>query len=246
MGERSERATRLTAIAAGVVFALGVATAAGGWADDDADGEAQVKGVQLTRPDGETSTTSTTRATTSTTEAPPSSTTTTAAAATTTTTATTAAPRPTSSAPTAPPRPVCLDSTDPACGAFGWASTPAPNDPLALTLTRKPNRAVVGEPVTFTIVASDPDAPVRSTQIIRFGDGEEIGTTKVDRCADRYGPWTLPPETAGSTENVVRHVYAKAGTYTIEVVVESGEDCAPNLHPYANQATMTMKFEVNG
>jgi len=58
--------------------------------------------------------------------------------------------------------PECRNSTNPQCGPFRWDPQPLPNRPMRVDVQIAPSHPRPGDVVTFTVVASDPDAPGRA------------------------------------------------------------------------------------
>lgn len=110
---------------------------------------------------------------------------------------------------------VCRNSTDPRCGPFRW-ETVLINQPMTLQLAWSPQKPVVGQPVTFTLTASDPDAPAPGgSSSLSFGDGSAlVADAAPPPACDRYGPWSVPAPEAGRWVRTYTHIYQATGTYT--------------------------------
>ncbi len=134
----------------------------------------------------------------------------------------------------------CLNSTDPACGAFRWDPAPARNQPLRATMD---GAVVDGRQATVTVRWDDPDAPRADAPVVCWDDP---CPPPPDPCVQSLatGPWTLPPATPGSGELRFTHAYAGAGSHRVSVVVRSHawpeRSCAPGPgDPYSDTVTLT-------
>ncbi len=146
-------------------------------------------------------------------------------------------PTPTTAPPTTAPAPVCRNSMESACGDFRWDPAPAPNQPLSLGFVDSPASAVVGEPVVFNVVWSDPDATLSYDNFSADG----VGLGQACAAVQRFGPWTPPDPAGGSGELTYQHTFSAPGTYT--VVVSAGTaDCNS---PYGNDATAEIVVTVS-
>lgn len=113
----------------------------------------------------------------------------------------------------APTDPKCLNSFDPACGEFRWASQPAKDTPMSVTVTA-PATVEVGTDVSFAVRLSDPDAKIwRDAYKLDFGDGTRIYGPADKSCKKAYGPWTVPPRGGDAYETVYHHTFTTPGTY---------------------------------
>lgn len=154
----------------------------------------------------------------------------------------------TTPATTTEPPPVCRNSHDERCGDFSWDYDPDtfPNAPLAVTTTYEPEVVVVGEPVTFTVTASDADGAtfVGCNWIQTFPNIAERTFDWRGECSDppppcpgpdvpRYGPWDVPePEPdAGPTTHTATVVFTQPGTYLVVTHVVSGDACIGDAPP---------------
>ena len=139
--------------------------------------------------------------------------------------------------------PECRNSTDSACGPFRWDPEPDPNAPLTVKVTATPR---AGEPRTFdfTVVFTDPDAPIRDgCRSADFGDGGTAAASgcAVAACVATYGPWTPPAKEPGSAETTTSHTFPAAGTYTVRFSASSGGLCG---HPYASTGSGSTEVVV--
>lgn len=129
----------------------------------------------------------------------------------------TASPTPTpaptrAAAPTEDP--ACRNSTDTDCGAFRF--DPEPDDePVEVHVKISPAAPKVGDTVTFTIVAVDPDS--RDVQLGTYEFTEQgpgaVGSDDLGTCPPAFGPWDPPDAEGGRLERELRHTYREAGTY---------------------------------
>jgi hypothetical protein len=182
--------------------------------------------------------------TTTTTEEP--STTTTALAS---TTSTAAAPSTTTTKPDVPNERRCQSATstvhDNAHWQDTWQTQPEPDDPLVVEICIDDVTPRVGQKVTLTITADDPDAKIDSSdqcQVDVYWDGGG------DLCHDVIVRTTstspVPPEEHGHVVLPLTHTYTQADTYTISVAVYSGPD-SPQPHPYADSVYQEMAVTVH-
>lgn len=112
------------------------------------------------------------------------------------------------------------------------------NEPMKLEVCARPSRAKVGETVTFTMTASDPDAAIDTNgcqqPLAGYGDEGE-GTVQCMALCRRED---FPPEATTLTKTFT-HAYAEPGTYTARFSVGS---CAPK----ASQASVELQITVRG
>lgn len=112
------------------------------------------------------------------------------------------------------------------------------NEPMKLEVCARPSRAAVGETVTFTMTASDPDAAIDTNgcqqPLADYGDEGE-GTVQ---CMSLCRRDDFPPAATTLTKTFT-HAYAKPGTYTARFSVGS---CAPK----ASQASVELQVTVRG
>jgi hypothetical protein len=94
-----------------------------------------------------------------------------------------------------------------------------------------PDTFRVGEPVRFTIAASDPDSrppgDASGCEVgVQWGDGTGKGVC-VPACArPGYGPWDPPARIGGDATYAMTHTYDAPGGYVVEVSVAS-DLCSP-------------------
>lgn len=126
-------------------------------------------------------------------------------------------PEPTKTPETEPkPDLDCLNSFDPACGAFYWKTKPASKLPLVITVDAP--QFVAGQAGELTVLLSDGDALIseRAYKIL-FGDDTYVKDYTDKACTKAYGPWTLPPKAGDTYERGFTHTYANPGTYTVSI-----------------------------
>lgn len=120
--------------------------------------------------------------------------------------------------------PVCRNSSAPACGPFRWDPAPADDQPVTATVTFAPEHPRVGETVTFTVHAEDPDADV-SCVALTFPQGVTAGefcsTPAIGCLVEPHGPWDPPAAVPSSVDRVFTHVFDTSGAVTIPVDVWS-------------------------
>ncbi|HEY2430601.1 MAG TPA: hypothetical protein VGI06_16810 [Acidimicrobiales bacterium] len=122
-------------------------------------------------------------------------------------------------------------SHNPACGPFYFSPSPAPDQPLHITVTTSPSAPVAGEQVTFHVVMDDADGPIGC--IANESDGV-MGTASdcgvVPTC-DRYGAWPPPAPAPGHRAADYTETYSKPGQYTFSIHV------TPNATPCTDDRT---------
>ena len=135
-------------------------------------------------------------------------------------------------------------------GAAAASSSDASNENQPLTLeVCGPVSAKVGQSVSFTVVATDPDAAIFEDQCfagdpeVDFGDGGPQARCIVD-CAPPDRNKKPAPE-AGSLKKTLTHTYSKAGTYTATFTYRSGSACDRD-NPYASTGSVSMTVTVKG
>ena len=140
----------------------------------------------------------------------------------------------------------CRNSTDPRCGPFRWDPAPGPNQPLTIQVTFSPSQPVAGQPVTFHITASDPDAYI-GHHGVDFGDAMTAMLAPAAYCDARYGPWTPPAPHPDRETFDEQHVYSAPGTYTMTAVAWSENyilGCTDG--PYDSTAHSAVEVVVGG
>ncbi|MGZ4103982.1 MAG: hypothetical protein ACXVP8_01830 [Actinomycetota bacterium] len=128
----------------------------------------------------------------------------------------------------------CVNSFDPSCGTFYWNPKPAPDQPIAVTLSPATVHAVAGVPVRFDAVASDPDARIACHWFL-YGD-EQTALVPSVSIRKRYGRWVPPVPQAGRLRLTRSHTYATPGTYHVQFGAGSGDSCSSNTDPYGDQS----------
>ena len=134
----------------------------------------------------------------------------------------------------------CRNSTNRSCGDFYWSPDPKQDKQVTIEGFISPSSPTVGETVTFTATATDPDAQPNCCAIII--DGQRFGEDISRSCPTRYGAWDTPARDGGSETYSMEFVFDEAGTHTVKFVTTSGDTCK---HPYGGKATMTIEFVVN-
>lgn len=141
----------------------------------------------------------------------------------------------------APPPPAsrCFNSYDPACGRLFWDPEPGRNEPLTLDAWFAPDEPVAGEPITFTVRATDPDARPKCCDHA-IHDGEAMVTLR--QCLrPKYGRWEPPAKKGGTRTDTLTRTFDEPGSYAITFSGRSGGGC-PN--PYSSSAAVTITFVV--
>jgi hypothetical protein len=130
---------------------------------------------------------------------------------------------------------------------------------LTVTITVSPSSPIAGEPVTFTITASDPDSTYMGRPGIDdgcsagFGDGAI--SVSPDTCGGispvfcpplPHGPWTPPAKHSVQKTYTVTHTYGKAGTYQAGFALQSiGDPTYCGYDPYANYRESDLTVNVS-
>jgi hypothetical protein len=151
---------------------------------------------------------------------------------------------------------VCRNSYDPACGDFYWDPPPPTNQPITLQVTPSATEVSVGQEVTLSIVADDPDATLKvacmpSGPIVRWGDPNQNIYACDPGCPEpgpRHGAWDTPAPEPGHFDGVEKWTYNTPGTYTVNVYVSSSQACAfgyGGYSPYGSYASTVITITVN-
>jgi hypothetical protein len=113
-----------------------------------------------------------------------------------------------------------------------------PDQPLALEVCASPTNPKVGETVTFSLKANDPDAAVDADGCQQpsagFGDQPDRSVHCMSICSRD----TFPPEATTLTRTFT-HAYAKPGTYAAHFTADS---CAPK----ASHGEVSLQITVRG
>ena len=135
----------------------------------------------------------------------------------------------------------CRDSEDPACGEFRWDPPPPPNQPMRVTVELSHTEPVVGEVVSFHVIAEDPDGQYMGDSTIGYGEGPPWGLRSHPDCLAGYGPWTPPTATPGRVDETYRHAYSTPGTFTATFHFRSYGPCPdPSIYSSEGQASVTV------
>jgi hypothetical protein len=127
---------------------------------------------------------------------------------------------------------VCHNSMNPACGPLRYEPS-ITDQPATLTVKVSPNAPKVGEMVTFTFHATDPDSRISPPDVwcnnggYSFGDGSD-GTMCETACAavPGYGPWDPPLGQASDVTATLTHAHEKVGTFRATFGM-TAEPCGP-------------------
>ena len=124
-----------------------------------------------------------------------------------------------------------------ACAAPDAAGPPQPapaatasgpgNAPLTVAVTVSPDSPVAGEPVTFDVVAEDPDAEVGAVGCLSY---------------HWFGDEPAARPTPGHLEEQLTHTYDKPGRYTAVFHYSSNVLCAHN--PYGSEGEAEVVVHV--
>jgi hypothetical protein len=147
---------------------------------------------------------------------------------------------------------VCRNSYDARCGPFRWDPDPGPNEPSTAQISYSPANPHVGEEVTFHVTYFNPDGPAGSCEnTTSYGDGTTVkGSCAVlpppGGCKTAYGPWTPPARKAESVAFDITNSYKAAGTYTVMVEGDAGDDpCDQPTNPYRDTKSGSTTITVN-
>ena len=136
----------------------------------------------------------------------------------------------------------CVNSFDPACGAFHWSPAPGTDQPLTTSVSPANLTGVTGRDVSFAAAATDPDATIACHWIL-FGD-EQVSLIPSVMLHQRYGRWTPPATQAGEFHQTFVHTYAKAGVYHLQFGARSGDACDSNYNPYGGESVATAAVTI--
>jgi hypothetical protein len=157
----------------------------------------------------------------------------------------------------------CHNSLDRRCGAFFYTTTPQGNQALNAVVTSSPLEPRVGETVTFTVTAIDPDADQVTVTKTDFGDrdayvlGGEFGRGLKQLTAMGYlrviaatrtgptGPWDAPIARGVPFTKTYTHAYTTAGHFTFKADLRSDNSTAAPTHdPYTSVGNVSLGVEV--
>lgn len=136
----------------------------------------------------------------------------------------------------------CVNSFDPACGAFHWSPDPGANQPTTTSVSPAELSGVAGKDVSFEAAAADPDASIACHWIL-FGD-EQVSLIPSVMLHQRYGRWAPPAKQAGEFHQTYVHAYAKPGVYRVQFGARSGDACESNYNPYGNDSVATATVTI--
>jgi hypothetical protein len=176
--------------------------------------------------------------TTSTTEEPTTTTATTAPPVTTTAKPVEVREKGCASAPAGEPTPPPDD------WATYWQTEPDANQPMTLSICLDDVKPRVGQLITLTVVADDPDASIGTEDC-------DIAVTWMSNagnlCRDYMSigePQPTPAKEHGHVEKTYTHTYTKAETYLVDVSAASS-DFTGKRHPYASSAEASLHLAVH-
>jgi hypothetical protein len=127
-----------------------------------------------------------------------------------------------------------------------WQTMPDTNQPMTVTVCVDDATPAVGQLVTLTVVADDPDAHIGTAEcdIDVSWDGE-AGNLCHDVFVPNTAPEPTPAKEHGHVEKTYTHTYEKAGDKVIDVEVWSGPSDGKR-HPYHNTADARLAVTVKG
>jgi hypothetical protein len=134
----------------------------------------------------------------------------------------------------------CINSYDPVCGKFYWDPAPGPNAPMDATIHASSTTLSVGETVTVTGTATDPDAEIMCQKV-------EWGPTYIGFAVTlhpKYGRWETPDKKPGHVTETYSHAYDTPGTYRIDFEAESGACGDWRVNPYSSQGSASVTVTV--
>ena len=126
-----------------------------------------------------------------------------------------------------------------------WETKPNPNDPMALRICVDDITPAVGQLVTLTVTADDPDAHI--------GDGEcdvfvtwdaNRGSLCRDVVQPTNEPQPTPAEVHGHVEKTFTHTYSDSTDPIIDVSVWSGP-ADGKRYPYNSYANIELRLNVH-
>jgi hypothetical protein len=129
--------------------------------------------------------------------------------------------------------------------ATDWQTEPDANQPMTLQICIDDAKPRVGQLVTLTVIADDPDASI--------GEGDcDISVTWMSNpgnlCRDYmvHGdpPAPTPAKEHGHVEKTYSHAYTKAQTYLVDVYAASSVFTG-RRHPYASSAHAELHLSVH-
>jgi hypothetical protein len=116
----------------------------------------------------------------------------------------------------------CHNSTDKRCGDFYWMTQPGSNAPLRVSIVISTPYPTAGQPVTFVVTASDPDAPnIHAWGTPSWGDHTSPVVGFALCITPAYGGWSPPPKRSGTEQFTFTHTYAEPGSYTFRIGAQS-------------------------
>ena len=119
------------------------------------------------------------------------------------------------------------------------------NAPLTVAVTVSPERPVAGEPVTFDVVAEDPDAEVGAVGCLSyhwFGDEQARPGRCVAGCVSPRGDEAAARPAPGHLEEQLTHTYDEPGRYTAVFHYSSNVLCVHN--PYGSEGEAEVVVHV--
>jgi len=156
------------------------------------------------------------------------------------------------------PTTTTLDAREPKCAtapkkdatappddwASYWQTRPASNQPLSLEICLDDVTPTVGQLVTLTVTADDPDATIGEANCDIY---VSFVTSPGSDCRDFRGPTSAPeptpPAAHGHVVKTYTYTYAKAQTYLVFVTVWSSPESG-KPHPYASKADASLHVSV--
>jgi hypothetical protein len=139
----------------------------------------------------------------------------------------------------------CHNSVDPACGPIRY-NPPITNEPARLVITSVvPALPKVGQNVTFTLRATDPDSKFSDSSIwcngggVSFGDGSAGMVCIADCTGPGFGTWDPPEPKPSDLTFHSDHTYLRAGTFDVKITVEA-DVCGVRPSPASASTTVTV------
>lgn len=117
------------------------------------------------------------------------------------------------------------------------------NRPMKATLCVSSRSPRVGERITFTVRANDPDAEVLPFHAcgpsrLLFGDERRICAGSIS-CPKKTP--AAPAERVGRLRDTSHHIYTRPGTYNVSLTLQSGAACP---HSYGDYTSIDAKVVV--
>jgi len=126
-----------------------------------------------------------------------------------------------------------------------WQTEPDANAPMTLSICLDDAKPKVGQLVTLTVIADDPDASVGEGDCdIYVSWMSNPGNLCRDTVVEGRPPEPTPAKEHGHQVKTFTHTYTKAQTYLVDVSAWSSP-ADPMPHPYRNSASAELHVTVH-